>query len=874
MRYVKNIKRLAFACLLAALALGCSSGGQSELDSLPEADTLSESGGDVTGESLFGDMLLVGEPGTGLLAASHKDDLVVLANGQGVLLQLGLDAFQLGVVPELKDSANYDPWYLVSGDTSMYKPIEGMAWRTPVSMEVALQGDEALAVTLDYGDGLAATLHLALQATGRFKVQWSFTPADAPVAWFRLAPRIDPQEGLYGLGNALDDVNRRGHKQAMQLEAAKNTEGSYNEAHVPIPLLIGTRGWGLFVESRYPGAWDVASQADDRVEVTYGTGLASRDGLTFHLVAEAHPLDITKHYYAITGQPTLPAKWALGPWIWRDENDDQAQVEADLDHIRDLDLPATGYWIDRPYATDVETFDFNPAQFPDAAAMIGKMHRLGFRTALWHAPYLDDKGTSQALKDLRQHAIDQGFYPPKTGLLLNKWGKPIDLTNPDAYQWWKENLKKYADLGVEGFKLDYAEDVVTGFSAARVNVWTFADGSDERTMHGLYYHLNASLAREVLPPEGGFLLVRHGCWGGQVLGPIVWPGDLDADLSHNGQEVTGEDGKAYHAVGGLPASLVTALSLGPSGFPFYGSDTGGYRHSPPSEETFIRWFEQTALSSVMQIGTSSNDVAWEFFNESNDPDGKWLGLYRDLTRLHLRLFPLEWTLANRMLEDGRPLMRPFGLQEPGLGLHPNDQYFFGDDLLVAPVVEAGKTSRDVIFPAGRWMDWFTGEVIEAGTAGKTVTVAAPLDTLPLYLREGGIVPLLRPTIDAIAPTQEPDRVDSLATTPGVLYARVFPSPGAAFTVYDGTQLGADGDRQAFTLSCQPGSAFNLGALFEVTGLGTSQPHYLQEEGQELAHFDSLGELEAAAGGWTWDPDRGGTLYVKVTAGQHSAQITF
>ena len=143
------------------------------------------------------------------------------------------------------------------------------------------------------------------------------------------------------------------------------------------------------------------------------------------------------------------------------------------------------------------------------------------------------------------------------------------------------------------------------------------------------------------------------------------------------------------AVGGLPASVVYGLSLGPSGFPFYGADTGGYRHSPPDKETFTRWFEQTALSSVMQIGTSTNDVAWEFDPETGF-DAEMLDWYRIYVRLHLRLWPYEWTLARNIAEDGRPIQRPLGLQYPQLGEHPDDIYMFGDDLLVAPVLERGQ----------------------------------------------------------------------------------------------------------------------------------------------------------------------------------------
>ena len=130
---------------------------------------------------------------------------------------------------------------------------------------------------------------------------------------------------------------------------------------MPVPFITGTRGWGLFVEDPHPGRFDCATAAPDRLDVVFGVGPDGGDGLRFHLFAAAHPLDITAHYYAVTGLPARPSPWAIGPWIWRNDNRDQAEVVADANALRDLDLPASALWIDRPYATGVNTFDFLPA---------------------------------------------------------------------------------------------------------------------------------------------------------------------------------------------------------------------------------------------------------------------------------------------------------------------------------------------------------------------------------------------------------------------------------------------------------------------------------------------------------------------------------
>ncbi|HTJ80549.1 MAG TPA: TIM-barrel domain-containing protein [Polyangiaceae bacterium] len=784
-----------------------------------------------------------------------------LLRGDDILATFATDGFLLGTVDTVDDSVNYDPWGLV-GEQEGYLPPAGLAFHGVENATIDDSSTTRLLLTLKHEGDFESTLEIVAEADGRFHLH--FAPKDAKqVAYLRIGARVtaDPEneEAFYGLGEVFDDVNQRGKRRAMQLEIDK-LESGYNEAHVPVPLLIGTRGWGMFVASSYPGAFDVASADNARVEITYGTGGASAEGLDLHLFAAERPLDVTKLYYDLTGYPRLPAPWAVGPLVWRDENDDQAQVESDLDVMRTLDLATSGIWIDRPYATGVETFDFESARFPDPQGMIQKAHDLGYRVALWHVPYLDEADASTAA--LRAEAEQNGYYPKTSGLKLNKWGKLIDFTADGATAWWQSHVSAYTDMGIEGFKLDYGEDVVPGAFGAR-DVFEFRDGSDERTMHRGYTLLYHQAYRDLLPDDGGFLLCRAGKWGDQVNGPIIWPGDLDARLWKFGEEQS--DGtQPIVAVGGLHASMVAGLSLGPSGFPFYGSDTGGYRHAPPDTETFRRWFEQTALSSVMQIGTGANDVAWEF------GDDALLASYRDYTRLHLRLFPYEWTLANDIAKTGYPIQRPLGLVEPELRSHPSDEYFFGDALLVAPVTEAGATKREVRIPSGTWVDWWTGDVTEGPT---TVNKSAPLGTIPLWIRAGAPLPMLRPEIDTLAPVEDPTAVESFASETGPLYVRVARGPQSTLVVYDGTSISQEDLGDTVDLDVDPGSVFDQGTTFEVIQWGGAEPDGVTMDGTALTKAASLAVLGAVASGYAFESGKtGGTLWVKLPAGKHAVVV--
>ena len=173
------------------------------------------------------------------------------------------------------------------------------------------------------------------------------------------------------------------------------------------------------------------------------------------------------------------------------------------------------------------------------------------------------------------------------------------------------------------------------------------------------------------------------------------------------------------------------------------------------------------------VGDASSQMPWEFLPD-NGRDEEALDTFRTYARLHVRLFPYEWTLAKRIAADGRPITRPIGLAFPELvGDAPEDEYMFGDDLLVAPVVVRGATSRAVTLPPGDWADWWDGASYAGGAAGAVVTVAAPLGKLPLFVRAGGIVPMLRPTIDTMAPAALAG-IESFATDAGALFVRIAP----------------------------------------------------------------------------------------------------
>jgi alpha-D-xyloside xylohydrolase len=783
----------------------------------------------------------------------RPDGSLALRRGAEDLLVLDPGGLSLGLVPELDDSKSYDPYAFEKPGTS----------GPPSELSFVSAPDAAWHKTADGATGaLAVAQGVSLGVTARVVDDGHFVldlapsvePPTSEVAYFRLRARTTggPREGFYGLGEWPDEVDHRGKLRPMQIEPDPDVESSTLENHVVVPLLVGTHGWGVFVESTRVGTFDVARKEADVVEITYAAGPRGTP-LRVHLYAADHPLDVTRHYYATTGQARVPAPWALGPWIWRDENKDQAEVESDIERIVELDLPTSGIWIDRPYATAVNSFDFDVARFPDPGAAIKKANDAGMRVALWSTPYLEP-----AAEPLRGEAVAKGYFPPGSGLALNKWSAPIDFTNPSAVAFWQALVSRYTGLGVEGFKLDYGEDVAPSLGAAR-NRWLFFDGSDERTMHHGYQLLYHRTYADALPRDA-FLLCRAARWGDQVNVSVIWPGDMDATFTRHREPFRTRAGGEVVGVGGLPATVAMGLSLGASGFPFFGADTGGYRHSPPDEELFIRWSQQTALSSVMQVGDSSSQPPWVFTPE-NGRTKSTVDVYRTYARLHTRLFPYAWTFATRIKDDGRPLQRALGLAYPELGVHPSDTYMFGDDLLVAPVVTRGARTRRVALPPGGWVDYWTGRGVSPGPDG-TAEVDAPLERLPLLVRAGALVPLLRPTIDTIAPATRAD-VDSFARDPGRLWVRAFAGPARRFDVYDGTRLERLDDG---ALRVTEGQVFR-GVMAEL--VGAREPATVEVDGRAIARAAKREALDAMAEGWAWEALGGGTLWVAVASAPSS-----
>ena len=662
-------------------------------------------------------------------------------------------------------------------------------------------------------------------------------------ALVRLALATDA--GFYtGMGERFDHVDPRGRVVPMHMSIDAQNESGTTDAHVPVPLLVSSRGYGVFVESREAGAFDVGAADPGVVSATF-EGKTTSAWLLF----ARDPLQVVASYTQHVGLPRAVPRWALGPMYWRNEWTSDTQMLDDAAQMRTLHIPATTMWIDNPWQVSYNDFAPDPARFPDPALLMGELAALGYRILFWSTPYLEKPNTGPPDEARQLYAqadatpgvlvrMSDGSALSAPGFDAKQGFGMVDFSTSSGRDFWAGLASRAVGLGGSGFKLDYGEDIIPQIFNARLGV-RFADGSTDRTARAYPLGYHAAYHEALDAAGGGIVIVRASSWGGASIADIVWPGDLDNDFEKAGD--VRSDGS--FAVGGLPAAIVAAQTLSVSGFPSFASDTGGFRHGAPTKEALLRWAEHTALSVIMQLGGGGDTHApWAY-------DSETVALYKNLATLHAQLEPYLSTQLALAESSGAPIIRPLPLAFPddvGARAVADDEYLLGPDLLVAPVVEAGATSRSVHFPAGRWVSFWAGDVVDGPADAQ---VPAPLGTPPLFARAGAAVPMLAADIDTLAQASVGSVVtvfDRASTVEGRAWVR-----GPAQAGYDdGASLAIGDSTQGVSFTFTPGAAAQavvvLADLRSRTGQ-TAPITHVTAGGSDLPKLADENAVRAASG---------------------------
>jgi alpha-D-xyloside xylohydrolase len=553
-------------------------------------------------------------------------------------------------------------------------------------------------------------------------------PTDAPFYQVGAVFASPPDEHYYGLGqNQEGFLDHRGH--------TVNCWHNYTATGGPsvcVPFLVTNRGYGLIWDN--PSRTTIEPGFNEKTRWTSEVG----DRVSFFVIAGRSTDEIYSGYRQLTGATPLLPKAAYGFIQCKQRYMTQDEVLAVAKGYRERHLPADVIVVDWFYYTKMGQMDMDPQKWPDPVAMNQKLHALGFTNmiSVWprftppsrYYDFLIQKGWFEHLAD----------GTPTDGLPYDRAGSDIDTTDPEAGRWYwsviRDNLVK---LGFDSFWADETEpDLPPNGSYFHIGPGTRFFNVYPLFHTGAIYD---GFRRDV--DHRALILSRDAYLGAQRNGTMFWSSDI------------------FPTWDALKRQIPTGLDFTASGIAYWGNDVGGWQYLPrehhpahaplidPSDardnvggyddypELYVRWFEYGAFQPNFRThGSRNHNEVWSYGGQAEPILEKYL-------KLRYQLMPYIYSLAYNTNQTGAPYMRALFMdfpQDPRVA-DVGDEYMFGPALLVAPVTEQGATSRDVYLPAGS--DWYNYWTNERLAGGQTVRVAAPIDTLPLLVRAGSILPL-------------------------------------------------------------------------------------------------------------------------------------
>ncbi len=504
---------------------------------------------------------------------------------------------------------------------------------------------------------------------------------------------LEPGEKIYGGGESFTRLDKRGQTLNMWVN---DSHGSQNQdMHKPIPFLMSNRGYGIFVHSSTPMTFDIGHTYHSANNIMVGD-----DELDL-FVFLGEPKEILDEYTELTGKSPMPPLWSFGLWMSRITYFSEQEVRDVAENLREYQIPSdvihldTG-WFETDWRND---FIFAESRFDDPEHMISDLDEQGFKTSLWQLPYFTPQNRLyQEIVENELHIKDgKGNVPFEDAIL--------DFTNPDAIQWYEDKIADLLNMGVGAIKVDFGE---------AAPYWGVYDndqtGFYEHNLYPLRYNkIVGDLTREI---TGDNIIWARSTWAGSQRYPVHWGGD------------------AGNSSSAMEATLRGGLSFGLSGFSFWSHDMGGFPVETP-EELYSRWTPFGMLTSHSRSHGHAPKEPWLFSDD-------FLGLYRSAAEMRYRLMPYIYAQAKQSSENGLPMLRALFIEypnDPGSWLI-DDQYLFGSDILVAPLMNDNANSRDLYLPPGNWIDYQTNEIYSGGwhhiEAGEIPVI--------MLVREGAAIP--------------------------------------------------------------------------------------------------------------------------------------
>lgn len=539
------------------------------------------------------------------------------------------------------------------------------------------------------------------------KTDWkgdAYDKGDGTETYMRQQLTMGVGELIYGLGERFTAFTKNGQSVAIWNEdGGTSTYQSYKN----IPFYISNNGYGVFVNHPEKVEFEIGTEQVTKTAFSVEGGY-----LDYYLFNGPSMKEVLERYTDLTGKPSLPAPWTFGLWLSTSftTNYDEETVMSFVDGMLDRGIPLRTFHFDCFWMKEFHWTDFvwDSRVFPDPKGMLSRIKAKGLNICVWINPYIAQESC------LFAEGMEKGYFVKRTNGDVWQWDmwQPgmalVDFTNPDACTWYQEKLAGLLDMGVDCFKTDFGERIpVDGIE--------YFDHSDAKKMHNYYTYLYNKTVYDILEKKRGkgeaVLFARSATVGGQKF-PVHWGGDCWSDYES------------------MEESLRGGLSLLMSGFGFWAHDIGGFE-STSTPDVYKRWVAFGLLSSHSRLhGSTSYRVPWAYDEEAVD-------VVRFFTRLKARLMPYLYKTAIQANKTGVPTMRSMVLEftEDRTCHYVDKQYMLGDSLLVAPIFNE-ESLADYYLPAGRWTDFFTGEVKEGG---RWIQEKHGYLSVPLLVRENSIV---------------------------------------------------------------------------------------------------------------------------------------
>ena len=557
-------------------------------------------------------------------------------------------------------------------------------------------------------------------------------------------------EQYYGLGqNQQGFLDLRGHS----VECAHDYTAAAGPS-VCVPFVVTNRGYALL--------WDNPSKT--RVDFAFNeqTRWTSEVGqrVSFFVIFGENYDQFYEGYRLLTGSVPMLPKSAYGYIQCKQRYSSQKEI-LDVAHgYRERHLPADVMVVDWFYFTKMGQMDMDPKFWPDPAAMNAELHRMGFHSmiSVWPRFVPEDRFYDMLLKNGWFEHLADGT--PTNGLPYDRAGSDIDTTNPVAGRWFWDTVRdNFVTKGFDAFWADETEpDLPPNGSYLSIG-----PGTEYFNVYP-YFHTKAMYDgfRRDLPQTRALILSRDAYLGAQHNGTIFWSSDISPTWDT------------------LRRQIPTGLNFVASGMPYWSTDIGGWQYLPyehkgerpllidPGDaranvgkdddypELYVRWFQYATFQPNMRAHGSRNfNEVWSYGKQAEPILEKYL-------RLRYQLMPYIYSLGHFSHETGAPFMRGLFMD---FGSDPKtatigDEFMFGPALLIAPVTEQGATTREVYLPAGTdWYNFWTNQRVHGG---QSISVSAPIDTIPIFVRAGSILPLGAP----IESTDEKQMIASVRVYPG------------------------------------------------------------------------------------------------------------